>query len=158
MKMVKYWIVALALTGLFVAGCANEEGDEVECPVCDEATETLVGTQCVPYEEVEVCGPDGHLHGPVCHCFGGQEVTNIDGVDYCLQEVCGVVSAKVEADESPVEGDEHEGHEHAEEGDEHHEGEEHAEEGDEHHEGEEHAEEGDEDHEGDEHAEEGDEG
>ena len=138
--MVKYWIVTLALTGLFVAACANEEGDEVECPVCDEATETLVGTQCVPYEEVEVCGPDGHLHGPVCHCFGGQEVTNIDGVDYCLQEVCGVVSAKVEADESPAEdNDDHEGHEHSD-----HEGHEHAEEGEEHHEGEEHAEEGDE--------------
>ena len=157
MKLCKAWLSGAMLLAIVAIGCATEAGDEVECPVCDEATEALVGTQCVPLEEVEVCGPDGHLHGAVCHCFGGQEVTVIDGINYCLQEVCGVVSDKVEADETPVDDEHnHEGEEHAHEGEEHahegeeHEGEEHAHEGEEHaHEGEEHAHEGEE-HEGEE--------
>ena len=166
MELIRNGLMVCIVAGLIVWGCANEEGDEVECPVCDEATEALVGTQCVPLEEVEVCGPDGHLHGPVCHCFGDQEVTEINGVRYCLQAECGVVSAKVEADESPAEdhsdhGDEHADHgdEHADHGDEHADhGDEHADEGDDHaDEGDDHADEGD-DHadEGDDHADEGD--
>ena len=50
MELLKNLIVGCTLIGLIFVGCANEEGDEVECPVCDEATEALVGTQCVPLE------------------------------------------------------------------------------------------------------------
>ena len=133
MSYVRNLVMGFVFAGLIVVGCATGEGDEVECPVCDEATEALVGTQCVALETLEECGPDGHFHGGTCHCYGGQDVTSIDGMDYCLQESCGVISEKThEGEESAEEGDDpsEEGDEHSEEGDEHsEEGDEHSEEG-----------------------------
>ena len=119
-----------ALLGFFLGGCAAEDGDAVECPVCDASTEALVGTQCVPLAEIVECGPDGHGHDGFCHCYGGQEVTEIDGKNYCLQEVCGVISPVTEEEGEYKE----EGHEHDEESDAHTEeaGSEHSDEGDAH--------------------------
>lgn len=77
------------LSSLFLVSCAFGNGDAIDCPECDNVTELLVGTKCVPIEEVAKCGPDGHSHGTECHCFSGQEVTTINGEDYCLQQGCG---------------------------------------------------------------------
>ncbi|RJO64438.1 MAG: hypothetical protein C4523_18420 [Myxococcales bacterium] len=83
-------IIGLTLLSvLLVVSCAAGKGDSVQCPECDNVTELLVGTKCVPIEEVEECGPDGHSHGAECHCFSGQEPTAIGGKDYCLQQGCG---------------------------------------------------------------------
>jgi len=81
-------VITIAFTFLIIS-CADESGDKVDCPVCDNKTEILVGTKCVAVEEVEVCGPDGHLHGENCHCFSDQTPTEIDGNFYCLQTGCG---------------------------------------------------------------------
>ncbi len=78
----------LAWLGLLSTGCANSPGAEPDCPTCDNVTELLVGFKCVPIEEVAACGPDGHAHGGECHCFSGQEPTEIDGTEYCLQADC----------------------------------------------------------------------
>jgi len=78
------FIVIVFLTALTLISCAGSKGDSVKCEECDNVTELLVGTKCVPIADVAVCGPDGHAHGDVCHCFSGQEVTTIGGTDYCL--------------------------------------------------------------------------
>ena len=91
MKRNKTRTIVLFLTfSLFFAlsSCATEDGDEIDCPTCDNVTQLLVGTKCVPIEEVEECGPDGHSHGTECHCFSDQEPTEIGGVEYCLQQGC----------------------------------------------------------------------
>jgi hypothetical protein len=75
------------LAGL--GACAAEKGDEIECPECDNETTVLVGDRCVSIDEVDPCGPDGHLHGDECHCFDGQDPTSIGGTQYCLQAECG---------------------------------------------------------------------
>ncbi len=86
MKTFRISVLALALTAL--AACATDKGDNVECPECDNVTELLVGSRCVPIAEVEPCGPDGHAHGAECHCFSDQAPTSIGGVEYCLQSDC----------------------------------------------------------------------
>ena len=73
---------------MLVQSCAITDGDEVNCPVCDNKTEVLVGNKCVPLDQVDTCGPDGHNHGEECHCFSGQEPTEIGGTQYCLQQGC----------------------------------------------------------------------
>lgn len=70
----------------FLAACAGKAGDGVHCEECDNVTELLVGTKCVPIAEIAVCGPDGHAHGDVCHCFSGQAPTTIGENQYCIQE------------------------------------------------------------------------
>jgi len=74
---------------LAFVSCASGDGDKVNCPTCDNLTQLLVGTKCVPIADVDVCGPDGHAHGTECHCFSGQEPTAIGGQNYCLQQGCG---------------------------------------------------------------------
>ncbi len=69
-----------------VVSCAAAKGDSVQCEECDNVTELLVGTKCVPIADIPVCGPDGHAHGDVCHCFSGQMPTIIGGKEYCIQE------------------------------------------------------------------------
>lgn len=71
-----------------IGSCATGAGDEVTCPACDNVTELLVGNRCVPIDQVEACGPDGHAHGGECHCFSGQQPTEIGGTHYCLQTEC----------------------------------------------------------------------
>lgn len=80
------FIVIVFLAALVPISCAGSKGDSVQCEECDNVTELLVGTKCVPIADVAVCGPDGHAHGAVCHCFSGQEVTTIGGKEYCIQE------------------------------------------------------------------------
>lgn len=86
-KLTVVFLLAL-LTPILATSCATEAGDDVDCPTCDNVTELLVGSKCVPIEDVEACGPDGHSHGTECHCFSGQEPTEIGGVEYCLQQGC----------------------------------------------------------------------
>ena len=81
-------VFTASLVILFLAVSCMGPGDDVACPVCDNATELLVGAKCVPIEQVDECGPDGHSHGAECHCFSGQEPTAIDGKSYCLQAGC----------------------------------------------------------------------
>ena len=78
----------LGTLALVTAGCATSAGGDPDCPTCDNETELLVGFKCVPIEDVEPCGPDGHAHGDECHCFSGQDPTEIAGADYCLQADC----------------------------------------------------------------------
>ncbi len=85
--------VAALSSGFMLSACADDDGDKTQCPTCDNMTELLVGTKCVPIAEVEACGPDGHLHGTECHCFGGQSPTAIGGASYCLQAACSDDSA-----------------------------------------------------------------
>jgi hypothetical protein len=85
-KATMAFCAVLIATG--VAACGSDDGDEVTCPDCDNVTELLVGNKCVPIEEVEACGPDGHAHGSECHCFSGQQPTEIGGTEYCLQTEC----------------------------------------------------------------------
>lgn len=80
-------LTGILSTALFTVSCLGP-GDELDCPVCDDATELLVGTKCVPFDEVAECGPDGHTHGTECHCFSGQQPTTIGAKDYCLQQGC----------------------------------------------------------------------
>lgn len=93
MKSNRMIFAALALAAAYMTftNCAGTPGDDEdrECPVCDNVTEMLVGWQCVPIDQVEACGPDGHPHGNECHCFSGQDPTEIGGADYCLQLGCG---------------------------------------------------------------------
>lgn len=85
--------IGLVLTTL---GCASTPGDDVKCPTCNNKTEVLVGTKCVPIAQVETCGPDGHGHGTECHCFSGQQPTRIADKAYCLQQGCGGSAADPE--------------------------------------------------------------
>lgn len=78
----------LALVATGIASCASSAGDDVTCPECDNVSELLVGNTCVPTDQVETCGPDGHPHGDECHCFSGQQPTEIGGIQYCLQTGC----------------------------------------------------------------------
>jgi len=87
--MRKLLFVLLLGLGLASLGCALDKGDSVNCPTCDNVTQLLVGTRCVPLAEVEECGPDGHSHGTACHCFHGQTPTTIGEHGYCLQQGCG---------------------------------------------------------------------
>ncbi len=80
------FIVIVSLAAFALISCAGSKGDLVHCEECDNVTELLVGTQCVPIADVAVCGPDGHAHGDVCHCFSGQTPTTIGGKQYCIQE------------------------------------------------------------------------
>ncbi len=73
---------------ILATSCATEDGDEITCPTCDNETQLLVGTKCVPIEDIDTCGPDGHSHGNECHCFSDQEPTEIGGAEYCLQQGC----------------------------------------------------------------------
>lgn len=82
-------ISIMVFSFLFIISCASKSGDSVDCPECDNTTEVLVGTKCVAIAEVDACGPDGHAHGDVCHCFSGQEVTVIGDKSFCLQQDCG---------------------------------------------------------------------
>jgi len=77
------------LAGALIVSCADSAGDDIQCPMCNNTTEVLVGTTCVPLAEVAACGPDGHAHGSECHCFSGQAPTVIGGLQYCLQLSCG---------------------------------------------------------------------
>jgi hypothetical protein len=79
------------------AGCATSPGDDPDCPECDNVTELLVGFKCVPIDEVEACGPDGHPHGDECHCFSGQTPTTIGDTEYCLQDDCKDVEVDIDA-------------------------------------------------------------
>jgi hypothetical protein len=92
---------SLSLTAMIwavmFAGCATSPGDTPECPECDNVTELLVGFKCVPIDQVEECGPDGHLHGADCHCFSGQDPTTIGGTDYCLQDGCKEIEVDIDA-------------------------------------------------------------
>jgi hypothetical protein len=85
------------IAAFWMVGCANQPGDDVTCPTCNNTTELLVGHKCVPIAEVETCGPDGHAHGDLCHCFGGQQPTTINGQNYCLQQGCGESTEDVDA-------------------------------------------------------------
>lgn len=87
-RLLRTFTAAVQLLLLGLAGCATEPGDTVDCPTCDNATELLVGARCVAIAEVAVCGPDGHSHGDECHCFSGQQPTEIGGKEYCLQQGC----------------------------------------------------------------------
>ncbi len=104
----KYKYTLLSIAGLLLAlaagGCATGPGSALECPSCDNVTELLVGDQCVPIEQVEPCGPDGHAHGDGCHCFSGQQPTTIAESDYCLQPGC--------AHDDHDDHDPHEDHDH----------------------------------------------
>lgn len=82
-------ITIIVFSSLFIIACAAKSGDSVDCPDCNNTTEILVGTKCVAVEEVDACGPDGHAHGDVCHCFSGQEITVIGEKSFCLQQGCG---------------------------------------------------------------------
>ena len=81
-------LVVTALFTLTLAFSCMGPGDEVDCPVCDNKTELLAGAKCVPVDQVEECGPDGHSHGTECHCFSEQEPNTIGGKEYCLQQGC----------------------------------------------------------------------
>ena len=87
MKNLTITIILVPL--FFIISCASKSGDSVDCPDCNNTTEILVGTKCVAVEEVDACGPDGHAHGDVCHCFSGQEITVIGEKSFCLQQDCG---------------------------------------------------------------------
>ena len=86
----KYLVNLFVLAGsvLIIFGCATEPGDKTECPECNNKTELLQGYDCVVIEKIEVCGPDGHLHGEECHCFSNQIPTEINNLMYCLQKNC----------------------------------------------------------------------
>jgi len=79
---------ALLIFTLLTLSCATDPGDEALCPECDNKTELLVGNKCVPIDEIEECSPDGHAHGDECHCFSGQEPSEIGEKQYCLQQGC----------------------------------------------------------------------
>lgn len=84
---------------ILMLSCADSDGNNEECETCDNITTVLVGTKCVPIAEVEACGPDGHAHGevngvPDCHCFHGQNTTDINGAPYCLQSECSTTEEK----------------------------------------------------------------
>jgi len=84
--MKKNLIVLFSFLALFLVACAGSKGDSVTCEECDNVTKLLVGTKCVPIDQIAVCGPDGHAHGDVCHCFSDQTPTTIGGKQYCIQE------------------------------------------------------------------------
>jgi len=88
--MKKIVLMTVITITLILTSCANSAGESVECPTCDNIKEVLVGTKCVPIEEISECGPDGHSHGEnePCHCFSDQEETDINGKKYCLQLSC----------------------------------------------------------------------
>jgi len=86
--MKKIVILTATIFTFIILSCATDSGDKVECPGCDNTTELLVGNKCVPIENVEQCGPDGHAHAAECHCFSGQQPTQIDGKKYCVQQDC----------------------------------------------------------------------
>ncbi len=83
-------IILIVLVNVIFLGCANKDGNEEKCPVCDNETQLLVGNKCVDILQVEECGPDGHSHGEdePCHCFSGQTQKIINGKRYCLQANC----------------------------------------------------------------------
>ncbi len=83
-----FLVITVVSVSFISFSCASKHGDHVHCPECDNETEILVGTKCVPIEDVEDCGPDGHSHGDYCHCFSNQEVTVINGREFCLQQDC----------------------------------------------------------------------
>jgi hypothetical protein len=85
-------LLGVLLSSALVSSCATEAGDDIRCPTCNNTTEVLVGTRCVPLAEVAACGPDGHAHGTECHCLSGQAPTAIGGVEYCLQLSCGTAA------------------------------------------------------------------
>ncbi len=82
----------LAASAFFSLSCASSSGDDVKCEECDNVTTLLVGVKCVPIAQIAECGPDGHLHGSVCHCFHGQATIAIGGKNYCPQTECGQTS------------------------------------------------------------------
>ncbi len=88
--------------------CSMDAGAEMECPECDNLATLAVGEHCVPIEDVEVCGPDGHSHGQHCHCFSDQEPTEINGTNYCLQTECHSSEHEHEHDAHEHEHDVHE--------------------------------------------------
>jgi hypothetical protein len=103
-------IATIIFSSLFIIACASKSGDKVDCPECNNTTEILVGTKCVPIEKVEECGPDGHAHGDICHCFSDQEVTIIGERSFCLQKECHEHSDEHEHDDCDEEEHEHEHH------------------------------------------------
>jgi len=105
------------LTLMMISSCAAKAGDKADCPECNNETEILVGTKCVPIEEVDECGPDGHAHGDECHCFSSQEVSLIGERSFCLQQGCEEVDSDIEACDED-EDHEHEDHEEHEDHDE----------------------------------------
>jgi len=104
--MKDFFTIAL-IWGVVFAGCATSPGDTPDCPECDNVNELLVGFNCVSIDQVEACGPDGHLHGTECHCFSGQQPTTIGDTEYCLQDDCQDINVEIdlracdEIDESP---------------------------------------------------------
>jgi hypothetical protein len=127
-----FLVISVLFLSVISYSCASKAGDETECPKCDNKTELLVGTKCVPIEDVEDCGPDGHSHGDTCHCFSNQEVTVINGRQFCLQQDC--------HDDHHHDEEEHDCDDHHHDEEEHHHDEEdhHHEEEDHHHDEEEH--------------------
>lgn len=113
--MRKITIIIIFLIAVAVSSCAAKAGDKVDCPECNNETEILVGTKCVPIEDVDECGPDGHSHGEECHCFSSQEVTVIGEKPFCLQQGCGETNDTEECDEEHDHEDhDHEDHDHEE--------------------------------------------
>jgi len=93
------WPFKALAAGLLLCSCALDEGEAADCPECDNVTELLVGDKCVAIEEVAKCGPDGHSHGDACHCFSGQDPTEINGTMYCLQQGCAGADAGQDSEE-----------------------------------------------------------
>lgn len=92
-----FLVTGIINTLVIMSACATSPGDATECPACDNLTELLVGTKCVPIDQIEICGPDGHAHGSDCHCYNGQQPTRIGSTDYCLQASCQEIEVDLDA-------------------------------------------------------------
>ncbi len=83
-----FLLLTVMIFSMFMVSCATDDGDKSKCEECDNVTELLVGEKCVPIAEIEECGPNGHAHGDVCHCFDEKDPVQIGDKFYCLS-TCG---------------------------------------------------------------------